>query len=59
MKRLESELEAIGGNPNSLGSGKTREQLQAEIEESNSKIESLAHGTSRSRFLYSAFHLLY
>jgi len=40
-KELESELNAIGGSPGSLGSGKTREQLQSEIEESNAKIGTL------------------
>lgn len=38
IKELESELNAIGGSPGSLGSGKTREQLQSEVEESNAKI---------------------
>jgi mitotic spindle assembly checkpoint protein MAD1 len=46
MKELESELDAIGGSSSSLGSGKTREQLRSEIEESNSKIEALTNGTS-------------
>lgn len=44
MKELEVELDAIGGNSSSLGSGKSREQLQSEIEESNSKIEALEIG---------------
>lgn len=46
IKALEAELDAIGGSSTSLGSGKTREQLQSEIEESNSKIEVLETGTS-------------
>ncbi|KAF9650450.1 MAD-domain-containing protein [Thelephora ganbajun] len=41
IKELEAELDAIGGNASSLGSGKTREQLQSQIEDSNSKIETL------------------
>ena len=44
IRELEVELDAIGGNSSSLGSGKTREQLQSEIEESNSKIEALETG---------------
>ena len=44
ISELEAELDAIGGNPSSLGSGKTREQLQSEIEESNTKIEALETG---------------
>lgn len=46
MKELEAELDAIGGSSGSPGSGKTREQLQSEIEESVSKIEALETGTS-------------
>lgn len=41
VKELESELNAIGGNPGSLGSGKTRDQLHSEVEESNAKIGAL------------------
>lgn len=46
IKALEAELDAIGGDSSSLGLGKTREQLQSEIEESNSKIETLETGMS-------------
>jgi hypothetical protein len=46
IKELESELDAIGGSPGSLGCGKTRVQLQSEIEESNAKIGILENGTS-------------
>lgn len=46
IEGLESELDAIGGSPGSLGSGKTREQLQSEIDESNAKIGTLENGTS-------------
>lgn len=46
-----AELDAVGGSPGSLGSGKTREQLQSEIQESNSKIEALEAGTVGLFFL--------
>lgn len=59
MKELEDELDAIGGNANSLGSGKTREQLQCEIEESNSKIEVLEAGTARLCSSDHVTHLAY
>jgi mitotic spindle assembly checkpoint protein MAD1 len=59
MKELESELNAIGGHSGSLGSGKTREQLQSELEDSGTKIEILENGTSFIGFLDSIFtHLL-
>lgn len=45
MKELASELDAIGGRSGSLGSGKTREQLQSEIEESKARVETLENGT--------------
>lgn len=47
IKVLEAELDAIGGSPSSLGTGKTRELLQSEIEESDSKIKALETGMSR------------
>ena len=59
IKELEAELDAIGGNSSSLGSGKTREQLQFEIEESNSKIEALEIGAACLRFLNQAAHSTY
>ena len=46
IKVLEAELDAIGGSSSSLGSGKTREQLQSEIGDSDSKIKALETGMS-------------
>jgi len=52
IKELEAELDAIGGSSSSLGSGKSREQLQSEIEESSSRIEALETGTISLSSLY-------
>lgn len=54
--RLEAELDAIGGSSSSLGSGKTREQLQSEIKESNSKIEALETGMACLHLFDSVVH---
>ena len=56
IKELESELDAVGGSSGSLGSGKTREQLQSEIEESNAKIGTMENGTFRFVSLDGAFY---
>jgi len=59
IRELEAELDAIGGNSSSLGSGKTREQLQSEIEQSNSKIKGLETGAACSCFPNRVAHPTY
>ena len=44
VEKLGSELDAIGGSPGSLGSGKTRKELQSEIEEFKARVEVLENG---------------
>jgi hypothetical protein len=54
IDELGSELDAIGGSSGSLGSGKTREQLQSEIEEVRARVGALENGTS---YFYSPNHV--
>lgn len=56
IKELGSELDAIGGSSGSLGSGKNREQLQSEIDESKARIGTLENGNFHLNPLDHPFH---